>query len=62
MPEGDDADGESESIGDEILDGELSLAEAVEAPPDDPAAVEEVAVTAEAVPGEDGDGKDPGSP
>ena len=64
VPEGDDADGESESIGDEILDVELSLAEAVEAPPDDPAEVEveEVAVTAEAVPGEDGDGKDPGSP
>ena len=62
VPEGDDADGESESIGDEILDVEISLAEAVEAQPDDPAEVEEVAVTAEAVPGEDGDGKDPGSP
>jgi small subunit ribosomal protein S2 len=63
VPEGDDVDGESESTGnDEIVDVELSLAEAVEAPPEDLAEVEEVAVTAEAVPGEDGDGKDPGSP
>ncbi len=63
VPEGDDADGESASTDDdEILDVEPSLADAEEAPPDDLAEVEEVAVTAEAVPGDDGDGKDPGSP
>ncbi len=61
VPDGEEIGEESENAGDEIAEVELSM-EDIGAPADEVAEIEGVAVTAEAVPGEDGDGKDPGSP
>ena len=61
-PEAGPDDSEDGSAGEAAAE-EVEVAEDVGAPPsDDPVEAEEVAVTAEASGGEDGDGKDPGSP
>jgi small subunit ribosomal protein S2 len=52
-------DAEEELVDEEIV---LEIESEPEAPAAEEAGTEEVAVTAEAAPGEDGDGKDPGSP